>query len=153
MAHLSLELWTPRIRYGSPNSSVSRGLWTPTKWGFCSPLEQARSTEFEIAISRFDTSPARQCGVQAGSPRDTEMRRKSRLFAQSVRSPNSRFAKLEVESPKVSGLVREYSRFVETNAGDWFDHDCRPTVSGARFLNSRARPVRKAAVSIRGSIW
>ena len=26
MAHFSLELWTPRFRYGSPNSSVSRGL-------------------------------------------------------------------------------------------------------------------------------
>jgi hypothetical protein len=34
------------------------------------------------------------------------------------------------KSPKVSGLVREYSRFAETIAGDWFDHDCRLTVSG-----------------------
>jgi len=31
------------------------------------------------------------------------------------------------ESPKVSGLVREYSRFAETFGGDGFDHDCRPT--------------------------
>jgi hypothetical protein len=31
-----------------------------------------------------------------------------------------------VESLKVSGgLVRGYSRFVETIGGDWFDHDCR----------------------------
>jgi hypothetical protein len=30
------------------------------------------------------------------------------------------------KSPKVSGLVGEYSRFAETIGGDWFDHDCRP---------------------------
>jgi hypothetical protein len=30
------------------------------------------------------------------------------------------------KSAKVSGLVRKYSRFAETNGGDWFDHDCRP---------------------------
>ncbi len=29
--------------------------------------------------------------------------------------------------PKVSGLVREYSRFAETIGGDRFDHHCRPT--------------------------
>ena len=28
--------------------------------------------------------------------------------------------------PKVSGLVREYSRFAETIGGDQFDHNCHP---------------------------
>ncbi|MBI5323068.1 hypothetical protein [Bradyrhizobium sp.] len=31
------------------------------------------------------------------------------------------------KSPKVSGLVREYSRFAETIGGDRFDPDCRPS--------------------------
>jgi hypothetical protein len=30
------------------------------------------------------------------------------------------------KTPKVSGYLPEYSRFRETAAGDWFDHDCRP---------------------------
>jgi hypothetical protein len=56
------------------------------------------------------------------------MGRKSRRFALPIPSLGSRFAELETESAKVSGLFREYSRFGETIAGDWFDHDCRPTV-------------------------
>jgi hypothetical protein len=32
---------------------------------------------------------------------------------------------LRWKSPKVSGLVREYSRFAETIGGDNFHHDCR----------------------------
>jgi hypothetical protein len=31
--------------------------------------------------------------------------------------------------PKVSGSVREYSRFGETIGGDKFDQDCRPRVA------------------------
>jgi hypothetical protein len=41
-------------------------------------------------------------------------------FVSGLPSPNLRW-----RSPKVSGLVREYSRFAETIGGDWFDHDCR----------------------------
>jgi hypothetical protein len=43
MAHFSPEFWTPRIRYGSPNSSVSRGLGTLTKLGFCSSSRTGES--------------------------------------------------------------------------------------------------------------
>ena len=39
---------------------------------------------------------------------------------------------LRWKSPKVSGLVREYSRFAETIGGDWFDHDCRQTIALCR---------------------
>src|SRR4051794_40632310 len=42
-------------------------------------------------------APARQSGVQSGSPGDAEMGRKSRLFAYSISSPNSEFADLEVK--------------------------------------------------------
>jgi hypothetical protein len=49
-----------------------------------------------------------------------------RLFAHSISSPGFQFDDLEWKSPKISGLVREYSRFAETNGGDWYDHDCRP---------------------------
>jgi hypothetical protein len=55
MARFSPELWTPRIRYGSRNSSVSRCLWNSTKWGSVAPLEQARASDFEIAISGFES--------------------------------------------------------------------------------------------------
>ena len=57
------------------------------------------------------------------------MGRKSGLFAHSISSPDARFAALEWKSQKVSGLVRKYSRFVETIGGDGFDQDCRPTVA------------------------
>ena len=47
------------------------------------------------------------------------------------------------ESPKVSGLVREYSRFAETFGGDGFDHDCLPSVPlgvrSARGLENKLR--------------
>lgn len=33
------------------------------------------------------------------------------------------------ESPKVSGPVGGNSRFAEIFGGDWFDHDCRPTLA------------------------
>jgi integrase len=36
---------------------------------------------------------------------------------------------LRWKSQKVSGLVRKYSRFLETIGGDWFDHDCRQTLA------------------------
>ena len=47
MAHLSPELWTLRIRYGSRNSNVSRGLWIVVKWGSSTPLGQATASDFE----------------------------------------------------------------------------------------------------------
>jgi hypothetical protein len=34
---------------------------------------------------------------------------------------------------KVSGLVRENSRFAETIGGDWFDQDCRRFCTLIRF--------------------
>lgn len=61
--------------------------------------------------------------------------------------------------PKVSGLVREYSRFAETIDRDGFDHDCRPTLalclnrfsgpnrpkSGVFLLNCRATTIEQRA--------
>jgi hypothetical protein len=55
MAHFSPELWTPPIWYGSRNSNVSRRLCILIKWGSVAPLEQARASDFEIAISRFES--------------------------------------------------------------------------------------------------
>jgi hypothetical protein len=49
------------------------------------------------------------------------------------------------KSPKVSGLVREYSRFAETIGGDRFDHDCRPTAEVPIIVclqNGAASPLR-----------
>ena len=71
-------------------------------------------------------SPATQSGIRLGFPRDTETGRKSgfsriRFGLQTPGSPV-----LRRKSRKVSGRVREYSRFAETIGGDWFDHDCRP---------------------------
>ena len=42
---------------------------------------------------------------------------------------------LRWKSPKVSGLLREYSRFAETIGGDWFDHDCRPTLAAEKLAD------------------
>jgi hypothetical protein len=43
---------------------------------------------------------------------------------------------LSWKSPKVSGLVRKYSRFAETIGGDWFDHDCRPSTQSISATNN-----------------
>ena len=53
-------------------------------WGFLAPLDQAKASDFEFTISKFDTRPAT----------------------------------IRVLSPKVSGLVCEYSRFTETEGSD-----------------------------------
>ena len=56
------------------------------------------------------------------------MGRKSRLFARSLSSLDSRLAGHEAEIAKSLRLhFREYSRFGETFGGDGFDQDCRPT--------------------------
>jgi hypothetical protein len=54
---------------------------------------------------------------------------------------------LRWKSANVSGLVRKYSRFVETNGGDYFDHDCRPIrpLSTAGKLPRMILPVTMAA--------
>jgi len=56
------------------------------------------------------------------------MGRKYGLFAHSLWSLDTPFAELEAESGKVSGVLREYSRFGEIVGRDRFDHDCRPTM-------------------------
>jgi hypothetical protein len=68
------------------------------------------------------------------------MDRKSRLLRirfsiLSPGLPNSRR-----KSPKVSGRLREYSRFGETIGGDRFDQDCRPTPNPARLLLKKPKP-------------
>jgi hypothetical protein len=60
--------------------------------------------------------PSQETRKWAGNPGFSRIR--FRLQARS--SPNSRW-----KSPKVSSLVREYSRFAETIGGDRLDHDCR----------------------------
>jgi hypothetical protein len=61
MAQFSPDLWTPPIWYGSRNSNVSRCLCILIKWGSVALLEQARASDFEIAVLRFE--PAAQPGI------------------------------------------------------------------------------------------
>jgi hypothetical protein len=147
MAHFSPKLWTPPIWYGSRNSNGSRRLCTLIKWGFVAPLEQARASDFEIAISRFESCrpsqpflPFGQASQEtrewAGNPSFSRIRFRLWTFA----LPSWRW-----KSTKVSGLLREYSRFGETMGGDRFDHDCRPT-EAVRFLTdklTKAEPERR----------
>jgi hypothetical protein len=80
-----------------------------------------------------------------------------RLFAHSISSPTTSSTILKWKSPKISGLVREYSRFAETNGGDWYDHDCRPmnAVDFAHccgrhtYRSAHRRPHRQRHTSIR----
>ena len=44
-AHLSPKLWTPRIRYGTRNSNLSKSLQTVTKIGSATPLGRARASD------------------------------------------------------------------------------------------------------------
>jgi hypothetical protein len=74
-------------------------------------------------------SPAKQSCVQPGSPTDARIGRKSRLFAIQVCLWTPGSPDMRRKSPKVSGLVCEYSRFADTTGGDKFDHDCRPSLA------------------------
>ena len=77
----------------------------------------------------------------AGFPRETREWFGSPGIRAFGSSPDSRFVDFELNLPKVSGLVREYSRFAETIGGGWFDHDCRPTAAS----DFRADKVRASA--------
>ena len=55
MTHLSPELWTLPIWYGSRNSNVPRGLRIVVKWGSAAPLGQATGSDLEFVISRFES--------------------------------------------------------------------------------------------------
>ena len=89
------------------------------------PIFQRDYFNRECASSIPSWSASHSC-VRPGLPRDARMARKSRLFAHSSLSLDSNSPDMGRKSPKVSGPVREYSRFAETIGGDWFDHDCRP---------------------------
>ena len=63
----------------------------------------------------------RQPGIPALGRAFQETRNKAGnagFFAHSTSSPGSQLAALVLELPKVSGYVREYSRFAETFGGD-----------------------------------
>jgi len=79
-SRFSPKLWTPQIWYGSRNSNVSKDLCFSTKTASAAPLGQARASDFQFAISRFESSrpsqaflflenflslmrKARQCGL------------------------------------------------------------------------------------------
>ena len=90
----------------------------PVKFPVCREIErrQVRSAlRRQPPIRAVGQAPqeAREC---AGNPGCSRIR-----FC--LWTPGSSI--LRWKSPKVSGLVREYSRFAETIGGDWFDHDCR----------------------------
>ena len=55
--------------------------------------------------------------------------------------------RLRRKPPKVSGLLRKYSRFGETMGGDRFDHDCRPTDTRS------SDPTRSAKSFSSSPIW
>ena len=52
---------------------------------------------------------------------------------------------LRLKSPKVSSLLREYSRFRETVGGDGFDQDCRPRLGGRSCGRLRKRKFPRTA--------
>jgi hypothetical protein len=130
-AHFSPKLWTLRIRHGSRNSNVSRGLRILTKRGSAAPLGQARATDFEFAISRFESSAPKAksvthvsgteyhlCLASLTGVRETsrDNDRKACQWAgllqsggQSPKPPN--FADGRTNSPKVSGYDGDNSRF------------------------------------------
>ena len=55
MTHLSPELWTLPIWYGSRNSNVPRGLRIVVQWGSAAHLGQATGSDLEFVISRFES--------------------------------------------------------------------------------------------------
>jgi hypothetical protein len=67
------------------------------------------------------------------APQETREWAGNGLFARSISSPDSQVGNLRAPFAKVSGLVREYSRFAETISGDWVRSRLPP---GAR----RAQP-------------
>src|SRR6478672_2088978 len=75
-------------------------------------------TKFEQeCVSSIPPSPASHSRNQLGFPRNARWGRKSQLsrIQFRLRTPNSPI--LRWKSPKVSGLVRGYSRFAETIGG------------------------------------
>ena len=127
MAYFSPELWTARIQYGSPNSSVLRDLRTLTTLGLCSSSRTGERNRFRnrhIELRYFHPSQpflhsatCRKTREWVGNPGFLRLR-----FC--LWTPA--WPRLERKSPKVSSLVCEYSLFEETMGGDWFERDCRP---------------------------
>ena len=61
------------------------------------------------------------------------MGRKSRLLRIRLRLWAPALPNLRWKSPKVSALVREYSRFAETIGGDWFESQLPPEGDAVEF--------------------
>jgi hypothetical protein len=96
--------------------------------GFCGTSRTGESIRFQLAISKFESSrPSHPFPRSARLPKRRENGPEIRAFcAFAFVSGLPASPTLRSNSPKVSGLVREYSRFAETIGGDGFDHDCRP---------------------------
>lgn len=88
-AHLSPKLGTPRIWYGSRNSNVSKRLSMPTKRGSAAPLGQARASDFQFAISRFESS----------GPSQPVRRSENTSLIPAERPANGRFPSMRHRSP------------------------------------------------------
>ena len=92
-AHSSPKLWTLPIRYGPPNSNVLSKLVNISGNRFSRFSRRARASDlYSPSSSSIPPAPATHSGVRPGSRRDARMGRKSRLFAHSLSSLDSRFA-------------------------------------------------------------
>jgi hypothetical protein len=108
------------------------------------PTFQRAFLNRECAGSNPPRSARHSC-VRPGLPRDARMGRNpgfSRIRF-SLWTPG--LPRLRRKSAKISGLLRNYSRFGEIMSGDRFDHDCRPT-EAVRFRTdklTKAEPERR----------
>ena len=82
------------------------------KSGMCNPCVRYVLSPMSRAAPCFRLDSPRDAGMGRKTPGFSRIR--FRLWTPCL--PNLRW-----KSPKVSGLVREYSRFAETIGGDWFD--------------------------------
>jgi AAA domain len=84
----------------------------------------------------------RQPAISASSQTSQE----TREWAGSPGFSRIRFGLRTPSSPilrwKVSGLVREYSRFAETIGGDWFDHNCSPKAEPTQCTDEASKRLR-----------
>src|SRR6266566_5073285 len=98
-----------------------------SEMGLCSSSQTGNSIRFRIRhIEVRILPPQRPIPALGRAPEETPEWAgnpgvsRSRLSLRVATLPTQRRKWL-----KVSGLVREYSRFAETIGGDGFDHDCR----------------------------
>ena len=108
----SLRLQKSPTRSNQENAPDSRDI---SKGVFSFGNVQVRSLRGQPATPAFGQAP-QEPRQWAGNPGFSRIRLR-------LRTPGS--PTLRWKSPKVSGLVRDYSRFAETIGGDWFDHHCR----------------------------